>query len=156
MFVVIILQLVSTGYCCDFLAGDGRNGMSDLSPLALGVQPKEEPVPRLNQYHQQANMQRHSPPSLQHRYLIPNTSGMVPAPAHIGFIPTSQSHLSTHPLPAHLPAFLQQGGTQFAVNPNHPYLTQAGMIGGLSTGNLTSSRPKRQTAFPGYIYPSYD
>lgn len=96
--------------------------------------------------------------------MIPNTTGMVPAPAHIGFIPTTQSqvHLSTHPLPAHLPpAFLQQGAAaQFTVNPSHAaYLTQASIIGGLpaAAGGLATSRVARQPGFPaGYLYAGYD
>lgn len=113
-----------------------------------------------HQHVAQPNMQQHSPPNVQARYLIPNTSGMVPAPAHLGFIPTSQSHVSAHPLPAHMPTFLQQGTAPFAVNTNHAYLNQTGMIGGLPTAataaSLASTRPNRQTAFPSYVYPSYD
>ncbi|XP_067928349.1 homeodomain-interacting protein kinase 2-like isoform X2 [Watersipora subatra] len=132
--------------------GDDQTGMSDISPHTGAIQPKEEPMTRPS-HHPQVNFQRHSPTALQHRYLIPNTSGMVPAPAHLGFIPTSQSHVSAHPLPAHLPAFLQQGAAQFAVNPSHAYLTPG--VVGAATG-LPTSRPSRQTTFPSYIYPSYD
>lgn len=92
---------------------------------------------------------------------------MVPAPAHLGIIPTShQSHISAHPLPAHLPAaFLQQGAAaaaaaQFAaINPSHAtYLSQAGMLGNLpsAAAALGSSRPNRQATFPSYLYNTYD
>ena len=132
---------------------------TDISP---NIQLKQEPaVQQRHPTQQQHQQQPHSPP-LQQRYMLPNTTGMVPAPAHIGFIPTTQSqvHLSTHPLPAHLPAFLQQGtAAQFTVNPSHAaYLTQAGMIGGLpaATAGLAASRTNRQPGFPGYLYPGFE
>lgn len=137
--------------------------------LSPNVQLKKEPVLQQHRQHQQQiSHHHHSPPTVQQRYLIPNTPGMVPAPAHIGFIPTTQSqvHLSAHPLPAHLPAFLQQQGTaaaaaaQFTVTPSHAtYLTQAGMMGALpaaAAAGLAASRAGRQQGFPGYLYPGYE
>lgn len=139
---------------------DIRNGLVDLpelSPPALGILPKEEPVLHpLHIHPRQPSSIRQSPPTAlqQQRYLIPNTAGMVPAPAHIGFIPSSQSHVSAHPLPAHLPTFLQQGATPFAVNPSQAtYLTQAGMIGSISAAARGTAR---QPAFPSYLYSSYE
>jgi len=145
---------------------DSRVGGSHLSPPTFGLKPKEEPGKRAHhQLHSLHHPLSHSPLPLQpqalhqpHRYMIPNTSGILPAPAHIGFIPTSQSHVPTHPLPAHLPAFLQQGTASFAVSPAHTaYLTQAGMLGGIpSAAGLASSRSNRQPAFPAYLFSSYD
>lgn len=118
-------------------------------------------------------MNQHLSPPIQQRYMMQNAaaaSSMIPAPAHMGLLPTSQSqvHLSTHPLPAHLPAFLHQGSApQFAVTAGHAaYLTHAGMIGGLqpsaaaaaaaAAASSNMNRSNTQAAFHTYIYPGYD
>ena len=145
----------------------GRHvGVRSFSPGCMPM--KQEPTVRNTMQLPQvsAQHQHRSPPiqQQQQRYLIPNASGMLPAPAHMGFLPTSQSqmHLSAHPLPAHLPTFLQQGTAPFTVAPNQAtYLNHTAMIGGLPAASATANmaavaRTTRQPAFPSYIYPSYE
>lgn len=136
--------------------------MRTLSPKHMPL--KQEPTVRPTVQLPQVSTQHHSPP-LQQRYLLPNATSMLPAPAHMGFLPTSQSQvpLSAHPLPAHLPTFLQQGTVPFTVAPSQAtYLTHTAMIGGLpaatasATANMAAvaARSARQPAFPSYVYPS--
>lgn len=175
MVGVLYIQNYSfkTAWFVCILDGGPRYWETKSSPNQVNM--KQEPTLRHGARHQQQQhqplqqqvpAQQHLSPPLQPRYVLPNPSGILPAPAHMGFLPSSQSqlHLSTHPLPAHLPTFLQQGAA-FTVPPSHAaYLTHASIMGGLPTAATASaaapslgiSRTNRQPAFPSYLYSSFE